>query len=99
MTEAKQIDATRAEILNALETGEHNAIHQKELAEKVHLNAYELKRIIRGMRKEGFEILSTCRGYFKSGSAEETERFLSMMTKQAATRFASITAFRKKKGD
>ena len=99
MTEAKQIDSIRAEVLNALETGEHNAIHQGDLADKLHMSAEDLKRIIRGMRKEGFEILSSRKGYFKSGSEAETERFLKMMSKQAATRFSSITAFRKKKGD
>ena len=51
-------------LLNAIPTGEANAIHQAELAERLHVSRSELKRDIQAARRSGVPIMSGNSGYW-----------------------------------
>lgn len=79
-------------LLNALEVGEHNAIHQAELAERLRLSRDRLKKEIQAARRSGVPILSSTSGYWIAENDGERERFKRMMKKQAFGRLQSIEA-------
>lgn len=82
-------------IFDYLEEGEANAIHQKELAAAVGISCSTLKKDIRALRRDGHKILSSPRGYYIAEGLEELRRFVGTMSRQAKSRFGSITAIRK----
>lgn len=84
-----------ANIINALKMGEENAIHQKELAEKLNISPQTLKATIKTARKCGLKILSSQKGYYLSNNPREIERFIKSMAEQAKSRFGSISKLRK----
>ena len=66
--------------------GEDNAIHQKDLAARLGMQADTLKREIREARNRGIEICSTINGYFFPKDELERRRFVDMQRKQAISR-------------
>ena len=75
--------------------GEANAIHQKDLAERLGMKCDRLKAEIRAARKNGIEICSTHNGYFFPKDEAERRRFVSMQTKQAMCRLVTSKTARK----
>ncbi|MCR5769389.1 MAG: hypothetical protein K6G45_13055 [Lachnospiraceae bacterium] len=95
MTTVKKNEITFLHILTALNKGEENAIHQIDLANKIGVPTWRLKKIIQAARKSGVMIISSKRGYYLSDNKQEINHFVRMMSKQAATRYGSITKIRK----
>ena len=85
-------------VLSELRFGKESAIHQAELAAAVGVSASRLKKIIRGLRQGGFTIVSDANGYYMAGTREEIRRFVGSMSKQAASRFGSISGIKKAAG-
>ena len=82
-------------ILDYIESGEENAIHQKALAAAAGISCATLKKEIKTLRECGFNIVSSNRGYYIAESMEDLRRFVGSMSRAAASRFGSITAIRK----
>lgn len=71
--------------------GMENAIHQKDLAEKLGVTPDAAKQIIRKARQQGLEILSGIEGYYFAASEQEKEAFAQMMQKQAFSRLKTAS--------
>lgn len=70
--------------------GAENAIHLKELSEKLHMNDGTVKRYIKLARQQGYRIVSNSKGYWLSESKEEMIKWRNMMRKQALSRLEAI---------
>lgn len=86
-------------LISLLPTGEENAVHQKELANYMGVDCCTLKKIIQGARKDGYKIISSQQGYFKPKDKAEIIKFINHMSKQAATRYGSITKLKRVAGE
>ena len=71
--------------------GVENAIHQKDLAERLHTTPAAVKQLVRQARQQGYEVCSGQAGYFFAGDENEKQDFVSMMSKQAFSRLRSAT--------
>ena len=85
-------------VLTALRFGQAAAIHQTELAAAVGVSNARIKQIIRDLRQSGFCIISDESGYYMAETREEVRRFIGSMSRQAATRFGSISGIKKAAG-
>ena len=90
----KDNNALIDDILTALRYGKENAIHQTELAAAVGVSTARVKKIIRGLRQGGFCIISDTSGYYMAETREEIRRFVGSMSKQAASRYGSISGIK-----
>ena len=74
--------------------GEKNAIHMKELGERLGVTADGAKQIVRMARpeaeKEGVVIASSSNGYFIPDGLDELKHYYWMMRDQARTRDKTI---------
>lgn len=77
------------ELLNAIPRDRENAIHQMQLAEKLHINTGLLKKRIQTARREGAPICSAQCGYWITDDEEELECFTSSMRRQGFSRLAT----------
>ena len=77
------------ELLNAIPRDRENAIHQMQLAEKLHINTGLLKKRIQTARREGAPICSAQCGYWITDDEEELECFTASMRRQGISRFAT----------
>lgn len=87
---------TIEELYNALPTGEDNAIHQVELAEKFDVKPAHVKEMIRAARRQNIEICSSRNGYFVPENDLERQQFAQFMIKSAKSRFVSVKTTRSK---
>lgn len=71
--------------------GVQNAIHQKDLAERLHTTPAAVKQLVRQARQQGYEVCSAQAGYFFAADENEKQDFVSMMSKQAFSRLRSAT--------
>ena len=75
--------------------GEENAIHQKDLAERLGMTSSHLKEEIRDARLRGVEICSSAAGYFFPKDEVERKKYVNIQLKQALTRFKTSKAIRR----
>jgi Mn-dependent DtxR family transcriptional regulator len=66
--------------------GKSNAIHQKELANRLFVTPAEAKLMVRKARQQGLQILSGTDGYWFAADEEEKRHFVRTMQKQALSR-------------
>lgn len=71
--------------------GISRAVHQKDLAEKLHTTPAAVKRFVREARQQGYEICSGQEGYWFAVDENEKQDFVTMMSKQALSRLKSAS--------
>ncbi|MCR5835510.1 MAG: hypothetical protein K6G88_03260 [Lachnospiraceae bacterium] len=71
--------------------GVENAIHQKELAVKLHTTPAYAKIIVRQARQQGLQILSGVEGYWFAADENEKQEFVRIMQKQAFSRLKTAS--------
>lgn len=75
--------------------GKHNAIHQKELSEKLGVKPAKVKRMVQEARQRGLlDILSGKEGYWIADNDQERKAFETMLRKQAITRLKTTKPIR-----
>lgn len=74
------------ELAIAIPVGRSNAIHQKELANRLGVKPAEAKLMVRKARQQGLQILSGNDGYWFAADEEEKRIFVRTMQKQALSR-------------
>ena len=77
-------------VISAIPQGAENAIHLKELSDKLRLNDGTVKRYIKLARQQGYKLISDAKGYWISESTEEWRKWRNMMRKQALSRLEVI---------
>ena len=77
------------ELKHIIPTGKENAIHQSELADRLGVTPATAKEMVREARKDGLCILSGVNGYWIAENDSEKRAFISLMHKQAVSRFES----------
>ena len=82
------------ELIENIPKGKHNAIHQKDLADKLHIKSELAKKYVQEARRQGYKICSGQAGYWIAESDEELKAFVSMLRKQALTRLKTTKATR-----
>ena len=76
-------------LFEMLPKGKDNAIHQKDLAERMNVKPNIVKLLVRKARREGYEICSCRNGYYLPVSDDERREFYNMMKKSALSHFVS----------
>ena len=71
--------------------GVENAIHQADLAIKLHTSPAAAKNIVRAARRQGLEICSGTEGYYFAASEQEINKYVGMMRKQAFSRIKTAS--------
>ena len=71
---------------SAIPVGKNNAIHQQELAKRLHITPAEVKQLVRTARQQGLQILSGVQGYWFAENESEKKEFVNIMHKQAFSR-------------
>ena len=82
----------------AIPTGEANAIHMDELAERIGVKKESVKAIVQRARRStdfGKWIVSSVRGYWIAETDEELQRYHNTLRKQAISRFITIKPVRR----
>lgn len=74
-----------------ISVGIENAVHQKDLALKLHTTPAAAKNIVRRARQQGLEICSGAQGYWFAKDEEEKKAFVKSMQKQAFSRLKSAS--------
>ena len=75
--------------------GKSNAIHQKELANRLFVTPSEAKYMVRKARQQGLQILSGNDGYWFAADEEEKRHFVRTMQKQAFSRLKTASPINK----
>jgi biotin operon repressor len=71
--------------------GKNNAIHQKELAERLRITPADVKQLVRTARQQGLQILSGVQGYWFAENESEKKEFVNSMHKHAFSLFKTVT--------
>lgn len=71
--------------------GIENAIHQQDLAAKLHKTPATTKYIVRQARQQGLQILSGVNGYWLAADEKEKQTFVRLMQKQAFSRLKTAS--------
>jgi len=78
-------------LLSLIPIGKDNAIHQSDLGKALGVSPAAAKGMIREARNQGHnEILSGIQGYYIAADDNERREFVSLLSKQAATRFKTV---------
>ena len=94
MIDGAKDEGTLCKLLNLLPKGEDNAIHQPALAALMGFSCSKLKVEIKKARRLGNVIVSSKKGYFIPENNQDIKRFVRSMSKQATSRFGSVTKMR-----
>lgn len=86
-------------LLEVLPIGRENAMHQKEIAERLGTKARRVKELVQQARKQGHQICSGSEGYWIAKNDAEMQRFLQSMRKQAIQRFETTKAMNNRMND
>lgn len=71
--------------------GIKNAIHQKDLANKLNITPAAAKTMVRQARQQGLQILSGTEGYWFAADENEKQAFVHLMQKQAFSRLKTAS--------
>lgn len=74
--------------------GEENAIHLKNIAERMGVNKARAKYMIQNARRDGIEICSGQDGYFFAKDEEELRKFTVKLCKQGTERLKTAKRFK-----
>ena len=77
------------DLKNVIHIGKQNAIHQKELANRLGVTPATAKYMVRKARQNGLQILSGVNGYWIAENDIEKREFIALMRKQAFSRLKS----------
>ena len=94
MIDGAKDEGTLCKLLDLLPKGEDNAIHQPALATLMGFSCSKLKVEIKKARRLGNVIVSSRKGYFMPEDNQDIKRFVRSMSKQATSRFGSVTKMR-----
>ena len=75
--------------------GKANAIHQKELANRLGVTPAEAKHMVRKARQQGLQVLSGNDGYWFAADEEEKRIFVNTMRKPALSRLKTASPINK----
>ncbi len=75
---------------NTIPIGKENAIHQKELSEKLGVKPAMVKRMVQDARRVGVGICSGTEGYWFAKDDIEKQAFIRLLRKQAVARLTTV---------